>query len=134
MIPSNSGLLNTEITTETQPSKNHAMKFDKKIINGMCDRQPAMVQVVDKILNTERYDYIIYSWNYGVELADLINKPINYVCAEIPHRIKEALLQDDRILSVEDFSFDTSKKGSVVASFTVHTVFGDFNTQKVVNV
>ena len=92
-----------------------------------------MKQVVYKILNTERYEHIIYSWNYGVELRDLFGEPVNYVISEIERRIKEALLQDDRITKVNEFEFEVVRRGVVHTKFTVHTIFGDIQEEKVVN-
>ena len=89
--------------------------------------------VIYKILNTERYQYIIYSWNYGIETLDLFGEPISYVCPEIERRITEALIQDDRIESVDSFEFDYSKKGKVHVKFKVHTIYGDTEQEKVVN-
>ena len=40
-------------------------------------------KVVFNILNTERYQYIIYSWNYGIELIDLYGQPVSYVIPEL---------------------------------------------------
>ena len=97
------------------------------------DELEAMKQVVYKILNTERYEYEIYSWNYGIELKDLIGEPVSYVVAELERRISEALLQDDRIESVDSFEYDYSKKGVVLVTFQVHTLFGNFDEEKVVN-
>ena len=92
-----------------------------------------MHQVIYKILNTERYQYIIYSWNYGIELADLFGEPVTYVCPELQRRITEALVQDDRITSVDSFEFDLSEKRTVKVTFTVHTIFGELEEEKVVN-
>ena len=47
----------------------------------------------------------MYSWDYGVELADLFGEPVSYVCPELERRITEALLQDGRIEGVDGFSF-----------------------------
>lgn len=134
MIPSVNTILSTELEVETQPSKNYKMHLDQNIINGFCDELEAMRQVVYKILNTERYQYIIYSWNYGIELLDLYGEPITYVCPELERRITEALVQDDRIESVDNFEFDVSEKRTVKVTFTVHTIFGDVGSEKVVNV
>lgn len=133
MIPSNTAILTTEIEVVSQPSKNYRMHLDRNIINGSCDGLEAMRQVIFKILNTERYQNIIYSWNYGVELLDLFGEPVAYVCSELQRRITEALTQDDRILSVDDFEFDVSEKRTVKARFTVHTIFGDLESEKAVN-
>lgn len=133
MIPSTNTILSTDLEVETQPSKNHKMHLEQNIINGFCDELEAMRQVIYKILNTERYECIIYSWNYGIELLDLYSEPVTYVCPELQRRITEALVQDDRIESVDNFEFDTSEKRTVKATFTVHTIFGNVESEKVVN-
>ena len=133
MIPSTNTILSTELEVETQPSKNYKMYIDQNIISGLCDELEAMQQIIYKILNTERYEYIIYSWNYGIELLDLYGEPVSYVCPELQRRITEALVQDDRIESVDNFKFDTSEKRTVKAIFTVHTIFGNVESEKVVN-
>ena len=133
MLPDVNDLLTTELIVETEPNKNYKMKFEQDSISGYVDELEAMKQVVYKILNTERYEYEIYSWNYGIELKDLIGEPVSYVVAELERRISEALLQDDRIESVDSFEYDYSKKGVVLVTFTVHTLFGNFDEEKVVN-
>ena len=130
MIPSVSNLMIDDLEIETQPSKNYKMHIQDNIIGGTCDGLEAMKQVIYKILNSERYKYPIYSWNYGVEFADLFGEPVSYVCAEAERRIVEALTQDERIEEVSDFEFDISKKHEVVCVFVVHTIFGDIESQK----
>ena len=133
MIPSTNTILSTELEVQTQPSKNYKMYLQDNIVNGFSDELEAMKQVIHKILNTERYQHIIYSWNYGVELQDLFGEPVTYVCPELQRRISEALVCDDRIEYVDDFKFDTSKKRTVGVTFTVHTIYGSLNGEKVVN-
>ena len=133
MIPSTNNILSYDLEMETEPSVNYNMNIKQDIINGTVDELEAMKQVIYKILNTERYQYIIYSWNYGIELMDLFGMPVIYVIPELERRITEALIQDERIESVDDFEFDSSEKRTVKASFTVHTIFGDVQTEKVVN-
>ncbi len=133
MIPSMNSILTTEIQVETQGSENYKMFFTEKFINGHVDELEAMHQVIYKILNTERYQYIIYSWDYGIETLDLFGEPISYVCPEIERRIIEALIQDDRIESVDNFEFDYSEKGKLLVTFCVHTIYGDLKEERVVN-
>lgn len=133
MIPSVSVDLSADIEIETQPSANYKMYPDKEFISGVCDELEAMKQAVFKILNTERFDYLIYSQNYGVELKDLFGEPLSYVCAELPDRISEALLQDDRIEAVGDFDFTVTKKNEVLVTFTVETIFGKILAERTVN-
>ena len=76
---------------------------------------------------------MIYSWDYGVELSDLIGEPVSYVLPEIKRRITEALTQDDRITDVSGFEFDTSKKGVVQVAFQVETAMGSVQSEIEVN-
>jgi phage baseplate assembly protein W len=115
------------------PSLTYRIRYEKDgQIQGYCDDLEAMKQAIYKIINTERYQYIIYSWNYGIELRDLFGKPIPFVYAEVQRRIEEALLQDDRITKVKDFEFSHTD-GDVAVHFNVSTIYGDVNdVEKVV--
>lgn len=121
--------------TPTQPNKTYKMMIDADRIQGTITADlEAVKQAIYKIINTERYKFLIYSWNYGIELEDLFGKPIPYVLPEIPRRIKEALTQDDRIDDVLGFDLSYDKKGNVLAKFTVVTIYGSVEVEKVVNV
>lgn len=126
--------MTADLEVVMMPSKQHRMDLDRNIIQGVCDGLEAVKQTVFKILNTERYAYLIYSWNYGIELKDLFGTSPTYACPEIERRVKEALAQDDRIQTVDNFEFDTSKKGVVSVTFTVHTLFGDLDEGMAVNI
>jgi phage baseplate assembly protein W len=106
------------------------MHTNHNAISGHCDGIEAVIQSIYKILNTERYQHIIYSWNYGFEFQDLLGKPVDYACVELQRRIQEALLQDDRITSVTDFKFDNSTKRTVKVTFVVHTIYGDVESER----
>lgn len=121
--------------TPTQPNKTYKMMIDTDRIQGtITDDLEAVKQAIYKIINTERYKFLIYSWNYGIELEDLFGKPIPYVLPEIPRRIKEALTQDDRIKDVLGSDLTYNRKGDVLAKFTVVTIYGNLEIEKVVNV
>lgn len=92
---------------------------------GKTDGTEAIEQAVLKILNTERYMYEIYTWDYGVELQDLYGQPMPYVLSELEDRITEALIADNRIESVEGFNAERTGKRTVYCSFTVITTEGD---------
>ena len=134
MIPSTNTVLTAEFSMSTMPSRQHNMDLDRNRILGTCDNLEAVRQSVFKILNSERYAYLIYSWDYGIELMDLYGQPPMYVCPEIARRVKEALAQDDRITEVDSFEFDISRKGVVSVTFTVHTIFGDLDEEMAVNI
>lgn len=127
MIPI-TNLFTSELEVLEQPSKD--FKLDKDVINGTVEGLEAVKQMIYKVLNTERYQYLIYSWDYGIELMDLYGEPVSYVVPELKRRITEALLQDDRIENVSNFNYDLSHKGKVRATFTVSTKFGNMDAEK----
>lgn len=121
------------INTVSYPNLTYEMRIEEERIIGDIDGLKAIEQAVYKILNTERYQHIIYSWSYGIELADLYGKPIPYVYSELPRRIKEALVYDDRIEDVRDFEL-SSNKNNVLAKFKVYTVAGVIELEKGVRI
>lgn len=133
MIPSTTAFLEQDFEITEQPTHTYKMNLESNLIRGYTDGQEAMKQAIYKILNTERYQYVMYSWNYGIELLDLYGEPVSYVCPELERRITEALKWDDRIQAVDNFEFNISKKGEILVTFTAHTVFGDVVAEKVVN-
>lgn len=117
------------------PNKTYKMQIENDRVQGTITKDlEAVKQAVYKILNTERYKHVIYSWNYGVELNDLFGKPMPYVLPEIPRRITEALTQDDRITGVTDYDLSYTKDGAVLAKFTVVSIYGDFEEEVIVSV
>lgn len=133
MIPSTTAFLEQDFEIEEQPTHTYKMNLTSELVRGYTDGQEAIKQAIYKILNTERYQYVMYSWNYGIELLDLYGEPVSYVCPELERRITEALTWDDRIQSVDNFEFNISKKGEIHVTFTAHTIFGDVAAEKVVN-
>lgn len=125
--------LNIDFTIEEQSSKTYNLNTDKNVMNGTIDELEAIKQAIYLILNIERYEYLIYSWNYGFEIKDLIGEEYSYVCSELKRRIEEALTQDTRITSVDAFSFEKNK-GKVHVTFTAHTIYGDAETETEVSI
>ena len=131
MLPdTNTGELGSTLVNDLQPNATYKMLVEDEQVAGKISTDLSAVrQAVYKILNTERYKHIIYSWNYGCELKELIGKPVPYCLSEIPRRIKEALVWDDRITDVQDFDLTYNKLGSVLAKFTVITIYGDIEME-----
>ena len=127
MIPQTGDDLRQDFTFTTLPSRTLKMFHDYKTINGTIDQIQAVEQAVFLILTTERYQWLIFSWDYGVELQNLIGKDPEYCIPEIERRIREALLQDDRITAVENFQFELNKR-KVLTTFTVISIFGGITT------
>lgn len=99
-----------------------------KVVNGrvagFIDGQDAMRQAIEKVLLTERFAFDIYSDSYGVEYTDLIGEHIDLAKAEAERLITEAIIVDDRVLSIENFKIVEETKTSLTVNFEVSTVFG----------
>lgn len=131
MIPVVNDDLQSNFEFENETSNTYKLNLNESSIAGYVDEHEAMVQVIYLLLNIERYEYLIYSWDYGIELTDLFGQPIPFVLPELKRRITEALMQDTRITGVDNFSFETNKSG-VHVTFTVNTLFGEIEAEKVV--
>ena len=117
-----------DFAVETMPSLTYAMNIKdaeldehKNSFIGRVDDTEAIRQAVMKILSTERGEYEIYSWDYGIELQDLYGQPMLYCMSEVKVRITEALLADDRIESIENFDIQRTDKRTLLVMFTVVT-------------
>lgn len=95
---------------------------DFKIIEG----NEAIKVWVYKALLTPRYNYSIYTWDYGSELLDLIGKAYtpSLTKEEAKRYVKEALLINPYILEVEitDISF---KDSLLSADIKIVTIYGE---------
>ena len=69
MIPQTGDDLRQDFEFETLPSRTFRMNHNSLTIIGTIDQIQAVEQAVYLILNTERYEWLIHSWNYGVELT-----------------------------------------------------------------
>lgn len=129
MLPQEVDPLQNGFELGTLPTRTYRLDLERGIISGHTGGLEAVRQAAYLILNVERYQYPIYSWGYGVELAGLFGKPSGFVLPELERRIREALTQDDRITAVDGFTF-TRDRGKITAHFTVHTTLGEFEAEK----
>lgn len=113
---------------ETLPSRTFRLNYDALAITGTINEIKAVEQAVYLILNTERYQWLIHSWDYGVELHDLIGKDVEFCIPEIERRVAGSIASDDRITAVENFEFTVNKK-QVLTTFKVVSIFGEINTE-----
>lgn len=137
MIPSDIDLFDEDLEDEDdelEATKTYLMELETNRIRGYTDDLDAVRQAVYKILNTERYEHEIYSWDYGIETLDLYGEDDTYVIPELQRRIEDALSVDERIIECLDFDFDTSQKKGILVTFTVSTIYGDADIEQVVNI
>lgn len=117
-----------ELEIVRQPSLTYRIDWKSKRIAGMIDDLDAIRQAVVKILQTERFLYLIYTTDYGTEWNGLLGKDQLYVQSELKRRVREALLQDERITDVDDFRFRFDGDAAIVA-FTVVSIYGNFEQE-----
>ncbi|MBN2980104.1 DUF2634 domain-containing protein [Cohnella algarum] len=112
----------TPVTEDTvQTSHTYRIDFDKGRIAGMTDGVDAVKQAVYKIVDTERFAFLIYNDSYG---------RIRGPASEIQNLVTDALLQDDRITAVEDFEVTIGAGDTAVVTFTVVTIFGSIRVER----
>lgn len=97
-------------------------KRDFKIVEG----NEAIKVWVYKALLTPRYQYSIYTWNYGSELLSLIGKAYTpqLTKSEAKRYIEEALKINPYILEVNVLDTDF-KDGVLSASIKIVTIYGE---------
>lgn len=123
----------TATVTPVQPSKTYEFDFDSgEFTERMIDEETALKQAIAKSLRTPRFRYLIYTTDYGSEIMGLIGADVTqeYLNAEIPRMVKEALLVDDRIDDILDV-VTTREKEVVNISFQVVTSEGFIFNQEV---
>ncbi len=129
MIPINQ-IDTVQIDETVFEDKTYKLYEDK--IQGSIDGIEALQQAIVKILSTEKYEYPIYSFDYGVEWKKLVGKNLDYVKIEFKRLVKEALLNDDRVESVNNFVFE-NEGDELICFFDVVSIYGEFPLKKEVN-
>lgn len=132
MIPTGARLLQVDLDTAPYPSRTYRWDRERQRIIGHVDGLQAVQQAVGKILETERFRYPIYSSGYGSEVATLLGRDTVYVQAEIGRIITEALMQDDRVLRVENIK-SVANGDRIYTTFMVVTEDGAFEASQEVS-
>ena len=118
---------------EDRPSFTYKIDFQTGRVVGFVDGREAMKQAILKIVFTERFNYLIYSWNYGTELNAVFGRSFPVFASEIKRVLTEALLTDRRITEIRDFTVTQTGKRTAEVTFTAVTVFGEVEITTGVN-
>jgi hypothetical protein len=132
MIPTLEGIEIIDTLPEvptTYATKTYKIDWLTQSISGYVDEVEALRQSIYCILNTERYQHNIYSYDYGGEFKEIIGEEYLFICADLHRRVEEALLQDDRITSVAMLNI-VSEGENVYYEGNVSTVFGEIEINK----
>ncbi|WP_276358399.1 DUF2634 domain-containing protein [Cohnella caldifontis] len=128
MIPTGSTIADAATEEVRQPSRTYKLDFASGRVAGMTDGLDAVKQAVSKILQTDRFRYEIYSFDYGHELGTVVGGSPAFVRSEVSRLIQEALLQDDRVTAVQNMQVNF-EGDSLTAAFTVVTDLGSFEQE-----
>ena len=104
----------------SQGSRSWKLGLSEGRLLGKIDGAEALRQSVLVALSTPRYQYPIFSGQFGHELDSLLGKDYDYLCAAAPALIADALLPDSRVDGVEGVSFERLPDGAAVR-FTVRS-------------
>jgi hypothetical protein len=130
MIPeSETPILNEDMEETLQPS----LTYKLDLVNGRIgavdvDGLEAVRQAVLKILSTLRFEHLIYSSDYGNEADVGAVRGRAVFETEIERWVKEALKQDDRIISVTQFRFSYDLDTALVR-FVVESDYGNYTDE-----
>lgn len=125
--------LTTDLTLQEQVFESRTYQLSDTKIEGFVDELEALKQAIYKVLSTEKYEYPIYSFDYGIEWKELIGEEAAYVRAEMKRMIEEALQQDDRILEIDGFTFEFYED-VCKCTFEVQSIYGNIEMEKEVQV
>jgi len=123
MLP-NTIIINSTVANEALPSMTYNLDIESKRISGSITDEQALIQSVDKIMRTKRYANVIYNGLYGVDIDSLVGQSLSYIEADLPRRVREALLQDERILSVDSVLIKKLTIDSVDVTITISSIYG----------
>jgi hypothetical protein len=118
--------LETEIE-ETKSPKEYEIDFATGQLTGKIVEGLAAIKVwIWLVLQTARYRYQIYSWDYGNEYEDLVGQGYTeeYIETEALRLTEDALLVNENIQSITDFSA-TLNNEKLTISFTANTIYGE---------
>lgn len=103
-------------------------------IRGKIDGEEACRQAIWKILSTRRFAYFLYDDQYGSDVFNkigLIGLTPEYLDADIPVMVEEALTYDDRVTAVRNFAYERVGTDAVHVSFTADTIYGELEMEGV---
>lgn len=115
-------------------TKTYALDINSGDIKGMVDGIEAIKQFCIKTIHTARFRHVVYSFNYGCEIDDLIGLDLSeeFLKSELIRMVQEALEYDDRIDKVHSFDIKT-EIDNIYIIFTVDTVEGQITISEVIN-
>lgn len=135
MIPQTNTDISNVLESNEMTSKTYKIDFENNRISEKIDGINALEQAIYCILNTIRYENVIYSRNYGSETENAIGLDYDFAKSEIERYVSEAILADDRFIEIQNYTTSKLNSDSMTISFDVLTNMGvTINVKKEVGV
>ena len=118
-----------EETPLTTPTLHKEYDFDfatGKLTGKTLEGKEALKVWIYKTLLTKRYRYIIYNWDYGQDLEEIIGQGYEkgLIVSEVERRIKDCLLINEKITSCTNFNIQLIND-QLNVEFKVNTIYGE---------
>lgn len=113
--------LNNGIEFVSYPSNTYLVQNNRII--GMGDNYEAVKQAVEIIFSVERFQWQIYTPNFGTDYRGVIGITPQVAANILRKRVEDAIKADERMTGITDYTWDVNGD-SLTVSFTVNTVYG----------
>lgn len=113
--------INNGIEFVSYPSRTYLVQNNRII--GMGDNYEAVKQAVEIIFSVERFQWQIYTPNFGTDYSGIIGITPQVAANILRKRAEDAIKTDDRMTGITDYTWDAGGDHLTV-SFTVNTVYG----------
>ena len=106
--------------------ENNCFRYDSSGHHILLEGAEALKVWIYKALATERYRYLAYSWQYGIELKPFIGlvMSVEERISELKRIIIECLMVNPYITSIDSFDF-TQDGASANVEIQLTTVYGE---------
>ena len=107
--------------------KEYEFDFNNNTLTGkQLEGKEALKMWIYKALLTTRYVHLIYSWDYGQDLEELIGQGYerDYIKSEVERRVTECLLVNERITRCHGFDINLIND-TLHITFTAETALGE---------
>lgn len=116
-----------EMEEVIKPPREYGIDFKTGQLTGeIVEGKEAIKVWIWLVLQTPRYRYYIYTWDYGNEFEDLIGKGYTeeYTEAEAQRMTEDCLLVNENIQNITEFSVNM-EGSALTVSFTANTIYGE---------
>jgi len=115
-----------EAEEETTKQTDYEIDFTTGALTGrIISGLPALIQWIRLAIETKKYVFNQFSWDYGCEISDLIGKEssLEYIRSEVSRMLTDTLSGNTDIESIADLDVNVDND-KLNIKFTVNTVYG----------